>query len=76
MLVTNQPSDYMGCVTHCQLGDLVSRFSPMGMIALAIWLILFGVLGLVSTEIPRWIVPLTAIITGLIIGFGYFRSRP
>ncbi len=48
----------------------------MGIIALAIWLMLFGVLGLVSTKIPKWIVPLGAIITGLIIGFGYFRKSP
>lgn len=48
----------------------------MANVALAVWLLLFGVLGLVSTEIPRWIVPLGAIITGLIIGFGVFRRSP
>lgn len=48
----------------------------MGNIALAIWLLLFGVLGLVNTEIPKWIIPLGAVITGLIIGFGVFRKPP
>lgn len=39
----------------------------MSNLALGIWLILFGVLALVSTEVPKWIIPLSAIVTGLIV---------
>jgi len=47
----------------------------MGNIALAIFLILFGVTMLVSTEIPKWVVGIAACITGLIIlaGGGLFK---
>lgn len=45
-------------------------------IALAIFLLLFGVTMLVSTDIPKWVVGVAAVITGLIIGFGYFRKPP
>lgn len=40
-----------------------------------VWLILFGVLGLVSTKIPEFIVPLAAVIVGLIIIAGGFWKR-
>lgn len=49
----------------------------MGNIALGIWLLLFCVLGLVSTEIPKWILPLAAGIVGLIVlavGFGWRKT--
>lgn len=46
----------------------------MAIVLIAIWLILFGVISLVSTKVPEWIVPLTAIIIGLIIGFSVFRK--
>lgn len=36
-------------------------------LALGLWLILFSVLGLVPTEIPKWILPLTAGIVGVIV---------
>ncbi len=42
----------------------------MANLALGIWLLLFCVLGLVSTEIPKWILPLTAGVVGLIILLG------
>lgn len=46
----------------------------MANIALGIWLLLFGILGLVSTEIPKWIIPLGALVTGLIVlGAGWFK---
>lgn len=40
-----------------------------------IWLILFGVLSLVSTKIPEWIVPLAAIIVGLVVVAGGWWKR-
>lgn len=48
----------------------------MANLAVAIFLILFGVLGLVSTEIPKWIVPLSAVIAGLVVlvGGGWWRK--
>jgi len=36
-------------------------------ILLGIWFILFGVLHLVPTKVPEWIVPLCAVVLGLII---------
>lgn len=48
----------------------------MANIALAIFLILFGVTLLVSTSIPGWVVGLTAVITGLIVGFSGWSRKP
>jgi len=45
-------------------------------IALAIFLILFGVTMLVSTSIPGWVVGLAAVITGLIVGFVGLKKTP
>lgn len=47
-------------------------------IALGIFLILFGVTMLVSTEIPKWVIGLAAVITGLIVlaGGGWWRRGP
>lgn len=39
----------------------------MANLAVAIFLILFGVLGLVSTKIPEWVIPLAACIAGLVV---------
>ncbi len=50
----------------------------MANIALAVFLILFGVTMLVSTEIPKWVVGLAAVITGLIVlaGGGWWKRGP
>lgn len=47
----------------------------MNIALIGIWLIIFGVLSLVSTEIPKWIVPLAAIIVGLIVVAGGWWKR-
>lgn len=41
--------------------------SNVAIVAIAIWLLLFGILGLVSTEIPKWIIPLAALIIGCVV---------
>lgn len=41
----------------------------MANIALSVFLLLFGATMLVSTEIPRWVIGLASVITGLIVGF-------
>lgn len=43
-----------------------------------IWLVLFGVLALVSTKVPDWIVPVAACIIGLIViaGGGWRKRTP
>ena len=41
----------------------------MANIALAVFLLLFGVTLLVSTSLPGWVVGLAAVIAGLIVGF-------
>lgn len=43
-------------------------------ILIALWLILFGVMALVSTKVPDWIVPLAAIFIGVIVAFGAGRE--
>lgn len=48
----------------------------MANIALAIFLILFGVTQLVSTDLPKWVVGLAAVITGLVVGFAALRKNP
>lgn len=48
----------------------------MNTILIALWLVLFGVLSLVSTKVPDWLVPLSAIVVGAIMLVGGFRSRP
>lgn len=50
----------------------------MANLAIAIFLILFGVTMLVSTEIPKWVVGLAACIAGLVVlfaGSGWWK-RP
>jgi hypothetical protein len=49
-----------------------------GNIAVGLWLLLFGILGLVSTEIPKWIVPLCACAAGavVLVGGGWWRRTP
>lgn len=44
-------------------------------IALGVFLILFGGTMLVNTEIPKWVVGLAAVITGLLVlaGGGWWR---
>jgi len=42
----------------------------MANIALGIFLVLFGLTMLVPTEIPKWVVGLGAVITGVIVLFG------
>ena len=44
---------------------------------IGIWLILFGVMALVSTKVPDWIVPVAAVIVGLIVlaGGGWFSRK-
>lgn len=50
----------------------------MANIALAIFLILFGVTKLVNTSIPEWVIGLAAVITGLIVlaGGGWWKRGP
>lgn len=47
-------------------------------IALGVFLILFGVMALVSTKVPDWIVPVAAVITGLLVlaGGGWWKRSP
>lgn len=48
----------------------------MANIALAVFLILFGLTGLVNTPIETWMIALAAVITGLIVGFsGWIDGR-
>jgi hydrogenase/urease accessory protein HupE len=48
----------------------------MANIALAIFLILFGV-HLVTSPIPAWFIAIAAVITGLIVGYsGLNKGRP
>lgn len=42
----------------------------MANIALAIFLILFGIMALVSTSIPHWVLGLVALIAGIVVLFG------
>lgn len=46
----------------------------MGIILIALWLILHGVLELVSTKIPTWIDPLSAIIVGVLVAVVIWRN--
>jgi hypothetical protein len=48
----------------------------MATFAIAIFLLLFGILGLVSTKVPDWVVPLSACIAGLVVAFGAWRKGP
>lgn len=48
----------------------------MGNIAVGVFLLLFGVTMLVSTEIPKWVVGLSACIAGLVALAGYWRKGP
>lgn len=50
----------------------------MSNIALAIFLILFGVTMLVNTDIPKWVIGVAAVITGLILlaGGAWWRKSP
>ena len=47
----------------------------MANIALAIFLILLGITMLVSTEIPKWVIGLAAVVTGIIIGLCGWSNR-
>lgn len=46
----------------------------MGNALIGIWLILFGVLSLVKTDVPNWIVPVAACVIGLIVVAGFWRK--
>lgn len=48
----------------------------MANFAVGIFLVLFGVLGLVSTKIPDWIIPLSAGVAGLVVLAGSWRRGP
>lgn len=49
-----------------------------GNLAVGLWLILFGVLALVSTEVPKWVLGLTACIAGavVLVGGGWWKRGP
>lgn len=49
-----------------------------GNIAVGLWLLLFGILGLVSSKIPEWVLPLTALAAGavVLVGCGWWRKAP
>lgn len=46
----------------------------MANIALAVFLILFGLTGLVNTPIENWMIGVAAVLTGLIVGFSGWRK--
>lgn len=48
-----------------------------GNLAVGLWLILFGVLALVNTDVPKWVLGLTACVAGIIvvIGGGWWRKQ-
>jgi len=48
----------------------------MANIALGIFLLLFGLTMLVSTEIPKWCIGVAAVITGLIVLFASWKLTP
>jgi hypothetical protein len=48
----------------------------MANLAIGIFLILFAVLGLLSTKIPDFILPLAAGIAGLVVLFGSWKRGP
>ena len=48
----------------------------MAIIVIAIWFLIYGILALVSTEIPKWIVPFSAILVGLFLLATSWRSAP
>lgn len=49
-----------------------------GNLAVGLWLILFGVLALVNTEIPKWVLGITACIAGIVVvvGGGWWKRGP
>lgn len=48
-----------------------------GNIAVGLWLILFCVLSLVSTDIPKWVLGLTAGLAGIVVlvGGGWWKRQ-
>lgn len=48
----------------------------MGIILIAVWLLVYGILALVSTDIPKWIVPLAAVIVGLLVLATSWKRTP
>lgn len=49
----------------------------MSNILIAIWLVIYGAMALVTTKVPEWIVPSAAIVIGLMVlagGLGW-RSK-
>lgn len=47
-----------------------------GIILVGIWLILYGVLALVATRVPDWIVPVAAVLVGLSLIAGWWKRGP
>lgn len=45
---------------------------PIANISLAVFLLILGGTMLVDTEIPKWVVGLAAVITGVIVGLSAF----
>lgn len=43
---------------------------------IGVWLILFGIMALVPTKVPDWIVPVVAIGVGLVVLAGSFNRKP
>lgn len=43
-------------------------------IAVGLWLVLFCVLSLVNTDLPKWVLGLAAGIAGALVLFGAFRK--
>ncbi len=48
----------------------------MGIIMVGVWLVIFGLMGLVSTKLPEWVIPASALITGLVVLASGFWKRP
>lgn len=39
----------------------------MAIILIAVWLLIYGILALVSVDLPRWITPALAVVVGLVV---------
>lgn len=48
----------------------------MSSILLGLWLILFGIMALLSTKVPDWVVPLAAIGVGFFVALSGYRAKP
>lgn len=44
---------------------------------IGVWLVLFGTLSLVQTKVPDWIVPVSAVVVGLLViaGGGWLKKQ-